>query len=176
MEARAKFSGRSIHSVLIHLPLALLSTGVIFDFAHLMGGGVAFTRASYYLVSMGLLCGTVAAFFGWIDLLAISGRSRAYNVGIVHGVVNTIVLALFGASLYFRANAPGDPEILSTMFSTMGTAFAFVGCCLGGELMERLSDAAHLDEHSDTPISLSLSHAAHPQVPHHRRTAIAVRR
>ena len=175
MATTTKLSGHSIHSALIFLPLGLLSTGVVFDFIHLLGGSAGFSRVSYYMILGGLISGVVTAVFGWIDLLAIAARTRALKIGVVHGLVNAIMLTLYGASLCVRSNDPGQPEILATMFSTVGTGFALIGCCLGGELMERLSDPNHAGERIDAPISLSLSHAVHPQL-HHRGSAIAVRR
>src|SRR5881628_304345 len=126
MESRTKLTGHSIHSALIFLPLALLSTGVMFDFVHLLSGSPIFTRISYFMVFAGLVAGVVAGLFGWVDLLAIAARNKAYKVGLVHGVVNTIMLVFYGASLYVRSNDPAQPEIMATMFSTVGTGFALV--------------------------------------------------
>src|SRR5438045_9671916 len=39
MEARAKLLGHPIHQMVIVLPLGLLTTAVIFDVIHLLGGG-----------------------------------------------------------------------------------------------------------------------------------------
>ncbi|MBV9241933.1 MAG: DUF2231 domain-containing protein [Acidobacteria bacterium] len=157
MESGARVLGHSIHPILIVFPLGLLSTGVVFDFIHLLGGGPTFTLVAYWMIMSGLVGGMLAAIFGWVDWFVIPSNSRAKKVGLLHGIVNAIVLLLYAASLYFRYNDPSRPEIIATVFSTIGAGFALVGGWLGGELVERLGVAVHTGAHVDAPSSLSVT-------------------
>lgn len=131
--------GHSVHAALIVFPLVLLAVGVIFDFIRLMGGSSAFTQIAYLLMLSGMIGGAVAALFGWIDWMIILPGSRAKKIGLLHGVVNSVVLLFYAASLYVRSNDPSHPEIAATVFSTVGAGFALIGGILGGELVDMLT-------------------------------------
>lgn len=174
MESRAKVLGHSIHPILIVFPLGLLSTGVIFDFIRLLGGSPSFTFVAFWMIASGLVGGVAAAAFGWIDWFALPEYSRARRVGLVHGIVNMIVLMLYAASLVLRSNDPSRPEIAATVFSTVGAGFALIGGWLGGELVERLSVGVHEGANIDAPSSLSVTRVASEM--HHGHTFSAARR
>lgn len=171
MESGARLLGHSIHPILIVFPLGLLSTGVIFDFIHLLGGSPTFTLVAYWMIASGLIGGVVAAAFGWVDWFVIPAGSRAKRIGLAHGIVNGIVLLLYAGSLYVRYNDPSQPEIMATVFSTVGAGFALVGGWLGGELVERLGVAVHTGANVDAPNSLSVT-----RVPHNSMHPTAARR
>jgi uncharacterized membrane protein len=157
MESPARILGHSIHPIIVVFPLGLLATAVIFDFIHLLGGPAAFVLVAYWMIVSGLIGGVIAALFGWIDWLGIPPASRARKIGLAHGLVNTLVLSMYAASLYLRSNDAGRPEIAATVFSTVGAAFALVGGWLGGELVERLGVAVHENANVDAPSSLSVT-------------------
>lgn len=156
MQGGARPQSHSIHPTLVVLPLVLLSTAVIFDFVHLLGGSSTFTLIASYMILSGLVTGVIAAVFGWIDHVTTPRSGHAFTLGVAHGLVNLLVLALYAGSLCVRANDPGHPQILSTIFSTLGAGFALIGACLGGELADRLRDADQGNHRSDELISLSI--------------------
>jgi uncharacterized membrane protein len=139
MESSARVLRHSTHPTLIVFPLGLLSTGVIFDFIHLLGGSPTFSVIGYWMMMAGLFGGIMAAISGWADWFAVRKRTRSKTLGLVHGVVTTVVLLLYAGSLYLRYNDPAHPEIAATFFSTMGAGFGMIGGLLGGELSERLA-------------------------------------
>jgi uncharacterized membrane protein len=155
MESRAKLFGHSIHAMLITFPIGLLVTAVIFDVVHLVTNGALWATISFYMIAAGIVGGLVAALFGFIDFLAIPGRTRAKGVGRTHGIGNVIVVLLFLTSWWLRRASPEDPSGVALVFSFVGVALAAVTAWLGGELVERLGVAVDDGAHLDAPSSLS---------------------
>ncbi len=157
MESTARIFGHSMHPILIVFPLGLLSTSVIFDILFLITRVDAFPTVSYWMIAGGLVGGLVAAGTGWIDWFGIPSGTRAKRVGLLHGITNACVLALFAASLYFRHYAGTDPVpgTVALALSFLAFVLALVGGWLGGELVERLAIAVHTGAHPDAPSSLS---------------------
>ena len=109
MESRAKLLGHPIHQMLIVFPLGLLATAVVIDVIYFAGDSLIFAEVSYYLVIAGLIGGTVAAPFGFIDWRAIPRNTRAKRVGALHGIGNVIVLLLFLTSALLSSDLPSAP-------------------------------------------------------------------
>ena len=106
MEAKAKLFGHSIHQMLIPFPLGVLGMAVVFDVIALVGRWPSLHNAAFAMIGAGVISGLLAALFGVIDFLAIPLRTRAKRIGFLHGVGNVVMLLLFAASWWFRADAP----------------------------------------------------------------------
>src|SRR4051812_21764932 len=116
MESRAKAMGHAVHPMLIVFPLGLLSTAVIFDVLYLVTDRAGFRVAAAYTIAAGIVGGLVAAVFGLVDWLAIPAGTRAKRVGVLHGVGNVVVVALFAVSWLLRAGAGGwEPTALALL-------------------------------------------------------------
>src|SRR4051812_41200737 len=100
MEARAKVFGHPIHQMLIVFPLGLLSTAVIFDLIHLATHGPTWALVAYWMIGAGIIGGLCAAVFGAIDWWKIPAGTRAYRLGLWHGLGNVGVVVLFVASWF----------------------------------------------------------------------------
>lgn len=166
MEGKAKILGHSIHPIMIVFPLGLLATAVIFDVIHLIWGTATFATVAYWMIVAGLIGGLLAAAFGLIDWVAIPSGTRAKSVGLMHGIVNVVVVGLFAVSWYLRVDSPERPPMSASVFSIIGFCLALVGGWLGGELVERLGVSVHPGANLDAPSSLSTDsghiHHAHP--------------
>ncbi|HEY8471454.1 MAG TPA: DUF2231 domain-containing protein [Natronosporangium sp.] len=139
MESRARALGHAIHPTLIVFPLGLLATAVIFDIIYLFNDREGLAAASGYMIAAGLIGGLVAAAFGLIDWLAIPAGTRAKRVGLWHGSLNVVVVALFAISWLLRLGGDGwEPGVAALIFSFAGAGVALVSAWLGGELVERL--------------------------------------
>ena len=57
---------------------------------------VLWTQAAFFMIGAGVVTGLAAAAPGTVDWLAIPRGTRAKRIGLVHGVGNVIVVALFG--------------------------------------------------------------------------------
>lgn len=120
-----KFLGHSPHQILIVFPVGLLMTAVVFELIALSTGNAEFWTVSYWLIAAGLVGGAVAALFGLLDWRQIPHRTRANRIGILHGVGNAIVLALFAASWWLR-DTPGQAPAPSAFYLSV---FGRRCCC-----------------------------------------------
>jgi len=154
MESKAKLFGHSLHQMLIVFPLGLLATAVIFDVIHLITGEALWFTLSYWMIPAGIIGGLVAAPFGLIDWLAIPSKTRAKNIGLLHGLGNVVVLGLFFASWWMR-EANLSPSAFALVFSFVGAALSLVTGWLGGELVDRLGVGVDTGANLDAPSSLS---------------------
>lgn len=153
MRARARFAGHAIHPMLIVFPLGLFGTAVVFDALFLITGSANFAVAGAYTAAAGVAGALLAGMFGWVDWFAIPGRTRAKRIGLLHGLGNMVVLALFAVSWLLRLDrATWEPGTVSFVFAVTGLVLAGVAAWMGGELVERLGvgidDDAGLDADS----------------------------
>jgi uncharacterized membrane protein len=88
------------------------------------------------------------------------GRRPVGRVGVLHGLGNVVVVALFAVSWLFRASADGwKPGVLALIFSFAGVVLAGLTGWLGGELVERLGVGVDAGADVNAPSSLTNKHA-----------------
>jgi uncharacterized membrane protein len=156
MTSRAKAFGHPIHPMLIPFPVGLLVTSVVFDVIYLITDRTGFTVAAAYAIAGGIIGGLVAAPFGWIDFFKIPADTRAKRIGLMHGLINVVVLVLFAVSWLIRWNAGGwEPTPLALAFSFVAVVVAAVAAWMGGELVDRLAIGIDEGANPDAPSSLS---------------------
>jgi uncharacterized membrane protein len=160
MESRVKVAGHPLHQMLIVFPLGLLSTAVVFDIIYLVTNRVTWTHAAYYMIGAGLIGGLAAAVPGWLDWWAIPRGTRAKRIGLIHGVGNMIVVALFILSWVLRRPNPEAPPTGAIVAGLAGMVLASFTAWLGGELVDRLGVGVDDGAHLDAPSSLSALPAA----------------
>jgi uncharacterized membrane protein len=155
MESKVKFAGHPVHPMLIVFPLGLLATAVVFDIVYLVSSDSQWTLVAYYMVGAGVIGGLAAAVFGWLDWFAIPSGTRAKRIGLLHGVGNVIVLALFILSWVLRRDNPEVPPTGAIVAGLVGFVLAAFTGWLGGELVGRLGVGVDEGAHLDSPSSLS---------------------
>lgn len=155
MESRAKIAGHPVHPMLIVFPLGLFATAVIFDVIYLVTDVPRWTEMSFYMIGAGIIGGLAAAIPGTIDWLAIPRGTRAKRVGLLHGVGNVAVVALFVLSWLLRREQPGLPPTEAIVTALVGAVLSVVTGWLGGELVDRLGVGVDDGAHLDSPSSLS---------------------
>jgi uncharacterized membrane protein len=155
MESKAKLFGHPIHPILIVFPLGLFATAAIFDVMSMVTENSFWTGMAYYLIYAGIIGGLSAALFGFIDYLAIPRGTRAKSIGLLHGVGNVIVVALFIGSCMLRRPSPADPSALALTLSFTGIVLSLLTGWLGGELVDRLGVGVDNGAHLNAPNSLS---------------------
>jgi len=155
MESRAKLAGHPIHQMLIVFPLGLLGMAVIFDIIYLVSKNSRWTEVAYYNIGAGIISGLLAAVFGFVDWYAIPQGTRAKRIGLLHGVGNVVVVALFSLSWLLRRPSPATPPEGAVVLGIIGLLLALITGWLGGELVDRLGVGVHNDAHLDAPSSLS---------------------
>lgn len=156
MESKIKILGHPVHPILIVFPLGLLTAAVIFDLIHYFSLFRISGEVGFWMAVSGIIGGLIAAIFGLIDWLAIPPKTRAWKVGLYHGGINVIVVALFALSTYTRLDNPGySPAFWSLVLSAAGVALSLIGGWLGGELVHRLNVSNDTGAHLNSPSSLS---------------------
>jgi len=156
MRSRARIGGHSIHPMLVVFPLGLLGTAVIFDILYLITDRTGYQIAAAYTIAAGIIGGLVAAVFGVADLSGVPAGSRAKRVGVVHGALNVLSLALFAASWLQRVGAGNwKPHAGALICSFAGIVVAAISGWLGGELVERYGLGVREDANVDAPGAVS---------------------
>jgi uncharacterized membrane protein len=157
MESKFKVMGHGAHPILIVFPLGLLSTSVVFDIVYLLTRDTAYSLVAYWMIAAGVIGGVIAAVPGFVDWMAIPKNTRAKRVGLLHAVINDIVLILFAVSWWLRRDKPPlfPPDAPELILSFVALVLALVSGWLGGELVERLGMGVHDGANLDAPSSLS---------------------
>jgi uncharacterized membrane protein len=135
--------GRPLHPMLVHFPVALYPTSLVFDvLSHLSGDGNPFVRGAFTLIVIAL---AVAA--GFADFLPIENGTRTWRVAVLHMSVQLVTAGLFLANAVLRGRdldvtaTPTGPIILSLV----GLLTLTLGSALGGELVYRHGRRVELD-------------------------------
>jgi uncharacterized membrane protein len=155
MESRVKLAGHPVHQMLIVFPLGLLATAVVFDVIYLVTGNALWTQAAFYMIGAGVITGLAAAVPGVVDWLAIPRATRAKRIGLIHGVGNVIVVALFALSWYLRRDQPAAPPTGAVVAGLLGAGLSVLTAWLCGELVNRLGVGVDDGAHLDAPSSLT---------------------
>jgi uncharacterized membrane protein len=158
MQSRAKLLGHAVHPILIVYPLGLLSTAVVFDVIYLMTDNPLWATVSYWMIAAGIVGGLLAAVFGLIDFLNIPRYTRAYEIGLLHGLVNFGVMTLFILSWFLRRDSGTLPSTQALALSFVGVVVALLGGWLGGELVERLGVGVSSGANLNAPSSMTHHH------------------
>jgi len=159
MKNGVKLFGHPIHQMLIVFPLGLLAMAVIFDLLTVFTKNLHWTDMAFYMIGSGIVMGLIAAVFGFLDYLAIPAGTRAKSIGLLHGVGNVVVLALFAFSWYLRSPAPSYPDWSAYLCSYLGASLALVTGWLGGELVDRLGIGVDEGANPNAPSSLTSGRA-----------------
>ena len=155
MESRVKVAGHPLHQMLIVFPLGLLATAVVFDVIFLVTDNPTWTQAAYYMIGAGVVTGLLAAVPGALDWWGIPRGTRAKRVGLIHGLGNVVVVALFAISWLLRRDNPTLPPTEAVVAGLLGAGISVVTAWLGGELVDRLGVGVHDGAHLDAPSSLT---------------------
>ncbi len=155
MESRIKVAGHPLHPMLIVFPLGLLVTSFVFDIVHVATGDAVWATVSFHLIGAGLVGGILAGIPGLIDWLAVPRRTRAYVVGLWHGLGNVAMLTLFALSWILRRPEPDSVGAIPFVLSLLGIAAIVVTGWLGGEMVDRLGVGVDDGAHLNAPSSLT---------------------
>jgi uncharacterized membrane protein len=134
--------GHPFHPILVTIPIGAWVASLVFDIASQVksGGSPPLVDGAYWLIGLGIVGALVAAVFGLLDLFAIPPGGTARRTGLVHLVLNLIVVALFVVNFIWR-NGDHD-RLLQTragqiVLSVIALVILGVSGWLGGMLTYR---------------------------------------
>src|SRR3569832_527594 len=136
-DSRVAILGHPLHPMLIPFPIAALAGVLLVDLVYLGTGDAFWARMSMWLLSAGVIMGSLAGLVGYMDFSKIP-RARQQRVGWAHAVGNSMVIVLALIYWALRLNAPIGGLVpwgvaLST-FCVIGLVFTG---WFGGELVYR---------------------------------------
>jgi uncharacterized membrane protein len=140
--------GRPLHPMLVHFPVALYPTSLVFDvLSHLSDDGNPFVRGAFALIVIALVVSALAVAAGFADFLLIENGTRTWRIAVLHMSVQLVTAGLFLANAVLRGRdldvtaTPVGPVILTLV----GLLTLTMGAALGGELVYRHGRRVELD-------------------------------
>ena len=140
--------GRPLHPMLVHFPIALYPTSLVFDvLSHLSEDGNPFVVGAFSLIVIALVVSALAVAAGFADFLPIENGSRTWRIAVVHMSAQLVTAGLFLANAVLRGR---DLDVTATpvgpiILSLVGLLTLTVGAALGGELVYRHGRRVELD-------------------------------
>lgn len=133
--------GHPFHPILVTVPIGAWVASLVFDVISRAGDdGEVFAKGAWWLIAIGIVGALVAAMFGFLDLLAIPTRTRAFATALIHMGLNLAVLALFAVGLALRHSRLDDGDgtpVGLLVLSAVALAVLGVSGWLGGKLTYR---------------------------------------
>jgi uncharacterized membrane protein len=132
--------GRPLHPMLVHFPVALYPTSLVFDaLSHLTEDGNPFVRGAFALIVIALVVSALAVAAGFADFLTIENGSQTWRIAVLHMSLQLVTAGLFLANAVLRGR---DLDVTATpagpiLLSVVGLLTLVVGAALGGELVYR---------------------------------------
>jgi nitrite reductase/ring-hydroxylating ferredoxin subunit/uncharacterized membrane protein len=123
--------GHPLHPVITDIPLGAWTLALLFDIIYLLRGTHGWVSAADVSIVVGLLGALGAAVTGYTDWNETIGRER--RVGVAHGLLNTVVIVIYLASLSLRVS--GSSRGLAIVLALVGYALVLTAAFLGGDLV-----------------------------------------
>jgi nitrite reductase/ring-hydroxylating ferredoxin subunit/uncharacterized membrane protein len=123
--------GHPLHPVITDIPLGAWTLALLFDIIYLVRGTHGWVSAADVSIVVGLLGALGAAVTGYTDWHETIGRER--RVGVAHGLLNTVVIVIYLASLSLRVS--GSSRGLAIVLGVIGYGIVISAAFLGGELV-----------------------------------------
>ena len=134
--------GHPFHPILVTVPIGAWVSSIVFDVASRISDEPRiFVFGAYYLIGIGLAGAVAAAVFGLLDLLAIPRNTKAFRTGLIHLVLNLVVVVLYAVNFLIRHDDPGsNTDGVKTgliALSVVALLILAVSGWLGGQLAYR---------------------------------------
>jgi uncharacterized membrane protein/nitrite reductase/ring-hydroxylating ferredoxin subunit len=137
MKSTAHIKGHPIHPMLIVFPVAFFTGTFLFDLMFLITEIQNLYVTAMYLNIAGVAFALLAAVPGVIDFIyTVPPKSSGKKRALKHGIINVIVVIIFGLAFFYRQNA--DASILNLLLiELIGLAGLTLAGWMGGTLVYR---------------------------------------
>ena len=131
---KGKWLGHPLHPILVHVPMAMWPSALIFDLLSRWNGN-AMVRLSFYAIIFGLVTSLLAVPTGVVDWSGIKKEKPAWKIGLYHMILNLLVALLFAINLGLRVQTFREATTVAgvpLLLSILGTALLIGSAYLGG--------------------------------------------
>jgi uncharacterized membrane protein len=137
--------GHPLHPALVTVPIGAWISSLVFDIgSRVADDGQFLVQGSRWLIVIGVVGALVAAVAGFLDLLAIPKRTRAFNTALLHMSLNLVVTVAYVANFLIRADdaqeVPWAPLVLSLVSLAVLSASGWLGGKLAYHYGVRVAD------------------------------------
>lgn len=133
--------GHPFHPMLVTVPIGAWISSLVFDIAAQFVAGPGFlTQASEWLIAIGVIGALAAASVGFLDLMSIPMRTRAFRTGLTHMSLNLGVTVAYLLNFVWRlgsATGGGRVSVGQLVLSVVSVLVLAVSGYLGGKLAYR---------------------------------------
>lgn len=126
--------GHPLHPVLTDVPLGAWTTALALDVLDAGDDSKRYAPGADAAIALGMAGAVGSILSGLAEYQHIAGKAR--RVGLVHGMLNLGITALYGASLLARRR---QARALGRVLSAAGYAIALLSAYLGGELVYNMN-------------------------------------
>jgi uncharacterized membrane protein len=129
--------GHPLHPALVAVPIGAWTCSFVFDVASRVVDDPGFlTQGSRWLIALGVLGAVAAAAFGFLDLLAIPGRTPAARTALLHMSLNLGVTAAYAVNFALRGGQDDRAPVGTGPLLLSLASLAALGAAgyLGGKL------------------------------------------
>jgi uncharacterized membrane protein len=136
---QGRWLGHPLHTLLVHVPVAVWPAALVFDLLSLVGiGGQAMVRTSFYAILFGLVVALLAVPAGLADWADIKPEKPARKLGLYHMLLNLVIWALWAANLAWRWRLLETAEVVplgAALLSLVANGLLVVSGYLGGRMV-----------------------------------------
>ncbi|HEX6278314.1 MAG TPA: DUF2231 domain-containing protein [Polyangiaceae bacterium] len=137
--SKIKVLDHPVHPMLVAFPITLFTMTLVAFIVYAVGGDLTWYRVGYWANVAGVIAALVAAVPGFIDWLGIPNHLEAKRVGVLHMVLNLIVVAVFAINLGVQGSYSDDvapPATIAVLLSAVGVVTLLVSGYLGWSLVQ----------------------------------------
>lgn len=129
--------GHPFHPVLVTVPIGAWVASIVFDLASRMqDDGSALALGSQWLIAIGVIGALAAALFGLHDLSVVPSGTAAYRSGVIHLVLNVVVIILYAVNFGIRVGQDdGQVGDAPLVLSVIALVLLGVSGWIGGKLV-----------------------------------------
>lgn len=138
MRRGLRLFGHPVHAMLVHFPLALLGTSLLWDAIALLSGDDTFWAVSFWCVVAGLVGSVPTAVTGFADYAALEKDDSADATATRHMILMLAAVSAYVVSAIVR-RGPSPPAggvlVTALAFEAIGALLLFWGAYFGGSLV-----------------------------------------